>query len=120
MTTSTGCGRHSFRNWQLEMTLKLNARGECMSNEKIINRWLVVLGAVLIQLCLGALYAWSVFTPTLKNGSSPNSGEGSPDLEEEIFIIKESVSHPLDHLDFVVDTFKQARVQRVKTVRNNP
>jgi OFA family oxalate/formate antiporter-like MFS transporter len=28
-------------------------------------RWRVVLGAVLIQLCLGAIYAWSVFTPAL-------------------------------------------------------
>jgi MFS transporter, OFA family, oxalate/formate antiporter len=32
---------------------------------KVRNRWLVVLGAVVIQLCLGALYAWSVFTPYL-------------------------------------------------------
>ena len=37
-----------------------------MSNEKVMNRWLVVLGAVLIQLSLGAIYAWSVFTPALK------------------------------------------------------
>ena len=29
------------------------------------NRWGVVFGAVLIQLALGAIYAWSVFTPTL-------------------------------------------------------
>ncbi len=36
-----------------------------MSNEKVMNRWLVVIGAVLIQLCLGAIYAWSVFTPKL-------------------------------------------------------
>ncbi len=32
---------------------------------RVMNRWLVVLGAVLIQLCLGAIYAWSVFTPSL-------------------------------------------------------
>ncbi|QEP44411.1 MFS transporter [Ectothiorhodospiraceae bacterium BW-2] len=31
----------------------------------IMNRWLVVFGAILIQLCLGAIYAWSVFTPAL-------------------------------------------------------
>ncbi len=31
-----------------------------------MNRWLVVLGAILIQLCLGAIYAWSVFTPALQ------------------------------------------------------
>ena len=28
----------------------------------VINRWLVVVGAILIQLALGAIYAWSVFT----------------------------------------------------------
>ncbi len=32
---------------------------------KVKNRWFVVLGAVLIQLALGAIYAWSVFTPSL-------------------------------------------------------
>ena len=31
-----------------------------------MNRGLVVLGAILIQLALGAIYAWSVFTPDLK------------------------------------------------------
>jgi OFA family oxalate/formate antiporter-like MFS transporter len=41
-------------------------------SEKVMNRWLVVLGAVLIQLALGAIYAWSVFTPNLKaSGWSP-------------------------------------------------
>ena len=29
------------------------------------NRWLVVAGAIIIQLALGALYAWSVFTARL-------------------------------------------------------
>ena len=33
-----------------------------MSEEKVMNRWLVVVGAILIQLSLGAIYAWSVFT----------------------------------------------------------
>ncbi len=32
---------------------------------EIKNRWFVVVGAVLIQLALGAIYAWSVFTPSL-------------------------------------------------------
>jgi OFA family oxalate/formate antiporter-like MFS transporter len=35
--------------------------------DKIMNRSLVVVGAVLIQLALGAIYAWSVFTPALKD-----------------------------------------------------
>jgi len=33
-----------------------------MSEQKTMHRSLVVVGAVLIQLCLGAIYAWSVFT----------------------------------------------------------
>lgn len=33
--------------------------------DKVFNRWFVVLGAVVIQLCLGAIYAWSVFTKRL-------------------------------------------------------
>jgi OFA family oxalate/formate antiporter-like MFS transporter len=37
-----------------------------MSDNKVLNRWFVVVGAVLIQLCLGAIYAWSVFTPPLQ------------------------------------------------------
>jgi OFA family oxalate/formate antiporter-like MFS transporter len=37
-----------------------------MANGKVMNRNLVVLGAILIQLALGAIYAWSVFTPSLK------------------------------------------------------
>ena len=32
---------------------------------KLMNRWLVVLGAILIQLCLGAIYAWSAYTKEL-------------------------------------------------------
>ena len=37
-----------------------------MSENKLMNRWLVVVGAILIQLCLGAIYAWSAFTGILK------------------------------------------------------
>lgn len=37
------------------------------------SRWKVVLGAVLIQLCLGAIYAWSVFTPDLKDAGWSNA-----------------------------------------------
>jgi len=33
-----------------------------MSEKPVMNRWLVVVGAILIQFCLGAIYAWSVFT----------------------------------------------------------
>lgn len=36
-----------------------------MNNQKTMNRSLVVVGAILIQLALGNLYAWSVFTSDL-------------------------------------------------------
>ena len=35
------------------------------SDSKTLNRWLVVVGAISIQLALGAIYAWSVFTARL-------------------------------------------------------
>jgi OFA family oxalate/formate antiporter-like MFS transporter len=37
-----------------------------MPETKVVDRRLVVLGAILVQLSLGAIYAWSVFTPPLK------------------------------------------------------
>lgn len=38
-----------------------------MSEKKVINRWQVVAGALLIQLCLGAIYAWGAFTGALQD-----------------------------------------------------
>ncbi|MFH1126063.1 MAG: OFA family MFS transporter [Candidatus Altiarchaeota archaeon] len=34
------------------------------------NRWIVVLGALLIQVCLGAIYSWSIFVEPLKKAFS--------------------------------------------------
>lgn len=42
-----------------------------MSEQKVINRWLVVLGGILVQLCLGAIYAWSAFTGKLTAPDGP-------------------------------------------------
>ena len=36
-----------------------------MSESRAMNRWWVVVGAILVQLCLGAMYAWSAFTGKL-------------------------------------------------------
>jgi OFA family oxalate/formate antiporter-like MFS transporter len=36
-----------------------------MTSQKVLNRWLVVAGGILIQVCLGAIYAWSAFTAKL-------------------------------------------------------
>ncbi|MHA3962961.1 MAG: L-lactate MFS transporter [Candidatus Thorarchaeota archaeon SMTZ1-45] len=42
-----------------------------MSDEKIGNRNLVILGALIVQLCLGSIYAWSFFQTALNGGSPP-------------------------------------------------
>ena len=36
-----------------------------MADGAVGNRWCKVVGAIAVQLCLGAIYAWSVFTPSL-------------------------------------------------------
>src|SRR5690554_5832850 len=33
---------------------------------KAMNRWIIVIGGILIQLALGAIYAWSAFTTPLQ------------------------------------------------------
>ncbi len=52
-------------------------------NGKAGNRWLVVLGATLIQLCLGAIYAWSVFTPYLTKAIA-DGGAGWSKVQTQI------------------------------------
>lgn len=42
-----------------------------MAASKTMNRWIIVVGAILIQLSLGAIYAWSVFTGLLTNQAGP-------------------------------------------------
>lgn len=41
-----------------------------MSEQKIMNRWWVVVGALIIQVSLGAVYIWSVFQTPLKRAFS--------------------------------------------------
>jgi len=38
-----------------------------MPEQKVRNRWLIVVGALLVQLCLGAIYAWGAFTKALQD-----------------------------------------------------
>src|SRR5262249_58555892 len=43
-------------------------------------RWLVVLGALLVQPCLGAIYGWGVFVPALKASRSELTVTLSPQV----------------------------------------
>ena len=74
-----------------------------MSNGKLMNRWLVVVGALLIQLSLGAIYAWSVFTPGLTANTPKKIVDvyGAPQLglEEADFVaMKENLKAPAKEL----------------------
>ncbi len=40
---------------------------------KVINRWIIVIGGILIQLALGAIYAWSAFTGPLQGTATAPS-----------------------------------------------
>src|SRR5207342_1492110 len=55
--------------------------------------------------------AWALFS-----GSSPNSGECGPDLEEEVGVVAEAVGHALDDLDLVVDALDEVGAQRESAV----
>lgn len=44
------------------------------------NRWLIVVGALLIQLCLGAIYGWGAFTVALQNKPADVAMSLNPEL----------------------------------------
>ncbi len=48
-----------------------------MTDKRTFNRWLIVVGALLIQLCLGAIYAWSVFRKPLESALNISSTQAS-------------------------------------------
>jgi MFS transporter, OFA family, oxalate/formate antiporter len=59
-----------------------------MAEGKVMNRWIVVVGAILIQLCLGAIYAWSVFTPGLTKAVADGGNYGfTPNQAMAIFSV---------------------------------
>ena len=39
---------------------------EKTNDKKLMNRWIIVFGAIMIQVALGAIYAWSAFTTPLQ------------------------------------------------------
>ncbi len=60
---------------------------EALEDTKIMNRWIVVVGAIMIQLALGAIYAWSAFTGPLEgiNGIAPSQFGFSSTQTQAIF-----------------------------------
>ena len=53
------------------------------SKEKLMNRWLVVVGAILVQLCAGAIYAWSAYTSDLTKAVSQGGLYGFTKAESQ-------------------------------------
>ncbi len=60
------------------------AVGSNASEKKVMNRWVVVIGAILIQLALGAIYAWSAFTTPLQGTATAPSEYGFSKLEVQL------------------------------------
>lgn len=53
---------------------------------KVANRWIIVIGAIMIQLALGAIYAWSAFTTPLQGATgSPSEFAFSKTETQAIF-----------------------------------
>jgi len=44
----------------------VNKKGK-IQDKKVMNRWIIVIGAIMIQIALGAIYAWSAFTGALQS-----------------------------------------------------
>ncbi|HSQ49438.1 MAG TPA: OFA family MFS transporter [Candidatus Deferrimicrobiaceae bacterium] len=51
---------------------------------KVMNRWVIVVGGILIQLALGAIYAWSAFTGPLQGTATAPSEFGFTKTETQI------------------------------------
>jgi len=101
-----------------------------MSEEKIRNRWLVVVGALLVQVCLGAIYAWSAFS-SLNNSQAKMAFALNPELlgvsekadlahyndakkqvkaaEDEINVLKDKIKQSAD-----VDVESQLKINQTK------
>ncbi|MCU0850912.1 MAG: OFA family MFS transporter [Candidatus Thermoplasmatota archaeon] len=64
-----------------------NPKNQSMEKQgKIMNRWIIVLGGILIQLALGAIYAWSAFTTPLQGATgSPSEFAFSKTETQAIF-----------------------------------
>src|SRR5512137_1282682 len=59
------------------MIWRIQRRVSGMAEEKQGNRWIRVIGAILIQMALGSIYAWSVFNKPL----AQDLGEPSKSLQ---------------------------------------
>ena len=62
--------------------------GEDMTQQRVGNRWFVVVGAILVQLCLGAIYAWSVFTTGLNAQANEMVGKYDAENPDKIEMSK--------------------------------
>jgi len=62
-----------------------------VAGQKVMKRGWVVVGAVLIQLCLGAIYAWSVFTPFLVPQQPKKDKKTGMYLERVLFFEQDGV-----------------------------
>jgi len=74
---------------RIKGVISLSKSSAIQKNEqepKVMNRWIVVFGGILIQLALGAIYAWSAFTTPLQGAlGSPSEFAFSKTETQAIF-----------------------------------
>ncbi|HUS59208.1 MAG TPA: OFA family MFS transporter [Planctomycetota bacterium] len=88
-----------------------------MSAQKVKNRWLIVIGALLVQLCLGAIYAWGTFGKDLQN----SEGEVALALSPALLGHNDATTPDATKgaLAPLVDDLKQARTDLKKATTAN-
>ena len=76
---------------------------------KTINRWIIVAGAIMIQLALGAIYAWSAFTTPLQGTETAVSEFAFNKTQTHQSF--QQVLQPLQFLQLLVEDFKRNIIQ---------
>ena len=92
---------------------------ESLKNQesKVMNRWLIVVGAIMIQLALGAIYAWSAFTTPLKG--VPATATSPAIISEYAFTSTETQAiFSAGLLTFAIFTIIGGRLQKKYGPRN--
>ena len=89
-----GCGTGRDTLYLLEKGYQVYAFDKSLKNQgsKVMNRWIIVIGAIMIQVALGAIYAWSAFTTPLKG--VPATSTSSAIISEYAFSSTETQAIP--------------------------
>ena len=80
--------------------------GETSRDSSTPNRWLAVLGGVLMNLCLGAFYGWSLYVPSLEKTLSVTRAQSTNIFSIAVVVFAEP---PLKLATAMICSFSCAR-----------